>query len=122
MKAADQPGEGSHPRHRLDPVIYSPVRLSIMACLVAVEMAEFGFIRDSVEVSDSVLSKQMSNLEDARYVKVKKGYVASSTTPGCRPPPQAGGPSRLIWPRSQDRRDVAHPEQCPDPSDCRSTA
>lgn len=46
-----------------------------MACLVAAERAEFGFVRDTVEVSDSVLSKQVSSLEDAGYVKVKKGYV-----------------------------------------------
>ncbi len=75
MKTADRPGEGNHPRHRLDPVIFSPVRLSIVACLAAVEKAEFGFVRNTVEVSDSVLSKQVSNLEDADYVKVKKGYV-----------------------------------------------
>jgi hypothetical protein len=75
MKATERPGEGSHPRHQLDPVIYSPIRLSIVACLAAVERAEFGFVRDTVEVSDSVLSKQVSNLEHAHYVKVKKGYV-----------------------------------------------
>jgi DNA-binding MarR family transcriptional regulator len=66
---------GSHPRHRLDPVIHSPVRFSILACLAAAERAEFSFVRDTVEVSDSVLSKQVSILEDAGYVKVKKGYV-----------------------------------------------
>lgn len=67
--------EGCHPRHRLDPVIHSPVRFSIMACLSAADRAEFGFVRDTVEISDSVLSKQMSTLQDAGYVKVKKGYV-----------------------------------------------
>jgi DNA-binding MarR family transcriptional regulator len=67
--------ENGHARHRLDPVIHSPVRLSIVACLAAAERAEFGFVRDTVEVSDSVLSKQVSNLEEAGYVKVKKGYV-----------------------------------------------
>ena len=62
-------------RRRLDPVIHSPVRLSIMACLNATDRAEFGFVRDTVEVSNSVLSKQASNLEDAGYVKAKKGCV-----------------------------------------------
>ena len=52
-----------------------PVRYSIMALLAAADRAEFGFVRDHVEVSDSVLSKQMSSLEDAGYVKVRKGYV-----------------------------------------------
>jgi DNA-binding MarR family transcriptional regulator len=66
---------GVHPRHRLQPVLHSPVRLSIIACLVAAEKAEFGFVRDTVELSDSALSKQVSVLERAGYVKAKKGYV-----------------------------------------------
>jgi len=43
--------------------------------LAAAERAEFGFVRDNVEVTDSVLSKQMSSLEQAGYVKVSKGFV-----------------------------------------------
>ena len=64
-----------HPRHRLDPVIHSPVRLSIMACLAAADKAEFGFVRDTVEVSDSVLSRQVTLLAEAGYVRPRKGYV-----------------------------------------------
>jgi DNA-binding MarR family transcriptional regulator len=65
----------SHPRHELDDLLSHPVRFSIVALLAAADRAEFGFIRDQVEVSDSVMSKQMSALEDAGYVKVHKGYV-----------------------------------------------
>lgn len=65
----------SHPRHHLDETIHSPVRFSIMATLAAAERAEFGFVRDTVEVSDSVLSKHVSTLEKADYIHVKKGYV-----------------------------------------------
>lgn len=68
-------GGGNHPRHRLDELIHSPVRFSIMATLAASEQAEFGFVRDLVEVTDSVLSKQISLLEEAGYVLVRKGYV-----------------------------------------------
>lgn len=64
-----------HPRHELDDLLGHPVRYSIVALLAAAERAEFGFVRDHVEVSDSVLSKQMSALEEAGYVKVHKGYV-----------------------------------------------
>lgn len=67
--------EGQHPRHGLDELIHAPVRFSIMATLSAVERAEFSFVRDTVEISDSVLSKQISALEQAGYVKVTKGYV-----------------------------------------------
>jgi DNA-binding MarR family transcriptional regulator len=66
---------GTHPRHRLDDTIHSPVRFSIVATLAAVDRAEFKFVRDAVEVSDSVLSKQTSTLEQAGYVEVSKGYV-----------------------------------------------
>lgn len=66
---------GPHPRHRLDEVIHQPVRFSIVATLAASHEAEFSFVRDTVEVSDSVLSKQVAVLENAGYVAVRKGYV-----------------------------------------------
>ncbi|MEU2790535.1 transcriptional regulator [Streptomyces sp. NPDC007100] len=65
----------SHPRHRLNDVIHSPVRFSIVATLAASDRTEFPFLRDTVEVSDSTLSKHISVLETAGYVKVTKGYV-----------------------------------------------
>lgn len=64
-----------HPRHRLDDVIHAPIRFSIVATLSGVDEAEFAFVRETVEISASVLSKQVSVLESAGYVKVKKGYV-----------------------------------------------
>lgn len=66
---------GRHARHELDDVIHAPVRFSIVAALADVDEAEFAAVRDAVEVSDSVLSKQSARLEDAGYVKVRKGYV-----------------------------------------------
>ncbi|MEU4408717.1 transcriptional regulator [Streptosporangium sp. NPDC023963] len=65
----------SHPRHLLDDVIHSPVRFAIVALLAAADRAEFGYVRDTVEVTDSALSKQVATLEGAGYVKVIKGYV-----------------------------------------------
>jgi len=64
-----------HPRHRLNETIHAPVRFSIVATLAGADQAEFSFVRDTVEVSDSVLSKQVATLESAGIVKVKKGYV-----------------------------------------------
>ena len=52
-----------------------PVRFSIVAMLAAASRAEFSFVRDQVEVSDSMLSKQITALEQAGYVKVHKGFV-----------------------------------------------
>jgi DNA-binding MarR family transcriptional regulator len=65
----------SHPRARLDELIHVPVRLSIMAALAGVDRMEFPYLRDLVEVSDSLLSKHLTVLETAGYVQVAKGYV-----------------------------------------------
>jgi DNA-binding MarR family transcriptional regulator len=56
----------------LDPVIHAPKRLAAMAILVNSTTTDFGFLRDHLGVSDSDLSKQMSTLEKAGYVKVIK--------------------------------------------------
>ncbi|MEU8385674.1 transcriptional regulator [Streptosporangium sp. NPDC048865] len=60
---------------RLDPAIHAPTRLQIVSLLAAAEEAEFAFVRDSLEISDSVLSKHASALETAGYVKIRKGHV-----------------------------------------------
>jgi DNA-binding MarR family transcriptional regulator len=65
---------GTHPRYRLDEAIHAPVRLSVMAALAGAERVDFRYLRDLVEVSDSLLSKHMALLEEAGYVLVVKGY------------------------------------------------
>lgn len=66
---------GQHARHELDEVIHAPVRFSIVAALASVDEAEFSHVRDAIEISDSVLSKQAAQLEGAGYLKARKGYV-----------------------------------------------
>ena len=65
----------SHPRHALDDLLSHPVRFSIAALLAAASTVEFSFVRDHVEVTDSMLSKQVSALEQAGYLKVNKGFI-----------------------------------------------
>ncbi|MGJ6980587.1 winged helix-turn-helix domain-containing protein [Aestuariimicrobium soli] len=65
----------THARHQLDDTIHAPVRFSIVAALSKVDEADFATVRDAIEVSDSVLSKAVSVLEQAGYVKVRKGFV-----------------------------------------------
>lgn len=64
-----------HPRHGLAPLLSSAVRLSIVAALAPVEKAEFAYVRDLVEITDSALSKQVARLEEAGWVTVEKGRV-----------------------------------------------
>ncbi len=56
-------------------LIHASTRLSIVALLASTQWAEFAFVRDEVGISDSVLSKQITLLEQAGYIQVKKGYV-----------------------------------------------
>jgi DNA-binding MarR family transcriptional regulator len=64
-----------HPRHQVDEILTAPVRLSLIAALARLDDAEFGVLRESLEVSDSVLSKQAATLEAAGYLTARKGYV-----------------------------------------------
>lgn len=56
----------------LDASLHAPARLQIAAVLSRVEDAEFATIRDIIEVSDSVLSKHLSALVEAGYVRLRK--------------------------------------------------
>jgi DNA-binding MarR family transcriptional regulator len=60
---------------RFDDLIHQPTRLAIVSLLAATEWAEFKFVRDSVTLSDSALSKQLTTLEEAGYVEIRKGFV-----------------------------------------------
>lgn len=59
----------------IDTTLHAPVRLQIAAVLARVDEAEFAVLRDITEVSDSVLSKHLSALGDAGYVKLRKAPV-----------------------------------------------
>lgn len=65
----------------LDPLIHAPKRLAAMAMLDVSGQATFPALRERLAVSDSDLSKQMSALEAAGYVEVRKsGHGRGSTT------------------------------------------
>lgn len=59
----------------LDLTIHPPTRLQICALLAGADWVEFATVRDAVGVSDSVLSKQSRVLEEAGYIRVRKGAV-----------------------------------------------
>ena len=59
----------------IDLILHPPARLQIAALLARVSDAEFATIRDIVEVSDSVLSKHLSALGEAGYVRLRKAAM-----------------------------------------------
>ena len=62
---------------QFDTIIHAPNRLQICAFLSPLADAEFPKLRDTLAVSDSVLSKHLRVLEEAGYVKIKKATVES---------------------------------------------
>jgi len=57
---------------RFDELIHPSTRLSLVTVLAAADWAEFAFLRDQLELSDSALSKQLSTLEEAGYVQIER--------------------------------------------------
>lgn len=57
---------------RFDELIHPSTRLSIVALLASTDWAEFSFVRDRLELSDSALSKQFTTLEEAGYITVER--------------------------------------------------
>ncbi|MFD2422136.1 winged helix-turn-helix domain-containing protein [Amycolatopsis pigmentata] len=59
----------------LDRLLSDPTRLAIMSVLCAVEWCEFAFLRDSVSLSDSALSKQLTTLKNDGQIEQRRTYT-----------------------------------------------
>lgn len=55
-----------------DELIHPATRLQIVSLLAAADWADFAFIRDQLDLSDSALSKQLSTLEEAGYLVIDR--------------------------------------------------
>ena len=60
----------------LDPVIHAPARLQLSALLAGVDEMEFATARETLDVSDSVLSKHLAQMQEAGYVRLRKAALA----------------------------------------------
>ncbi|GAA3966643.1 transcriptional regulator [Gordonia caeni] len=57
---------------RFDELIHPSTRLALVAALASTDWAEFAFLKDRLELSDSALSKQLTTLEKAGYVATER--------------------------------------------------
>ena len=57
---------------RFDELIHPSTRLSIVALLAATDWVDFAFVRDTLGLSDSALSKQFTTLETAGYIGIER--------------------------------------------------
>jgi DNA-binding MarR family transcriptional regulator len=60
---------------QIDDVIHSRIRLAIMSVLMAVDEAEFIYLREKVGATDGNLSVHLKKLEEAKYISVKKSFA-----------------------------------------------
>ncbi|MBJ7608175.1 MAG: transcriptional regulator [Candidatus Dormibacteraeota bacterium] len=62
----------SHPSRRLDDAVHQRTRLGILAVLCEGGRADFAYLRDTLELTDGNLSRNLSRLEEAGYLTMEK--------------------------------------------------
>lgn len=60
---------------QLDEIIHSRIRLAIVSVLIAVDEAEFNFLKEKVNTTDGNLSVHLRKLEEAGYLTVRKEFA-----------------------------------------------
>jgi DNA-binding PadR family transcriptional regulator len=60
----------------LDPIVHGQLRLAIMSLLAAVEDADFKYLKEKTGSTDGNLGANLAKLEEAKYIAVKKKFVA----------------------------------------------
>lgn len=56
-------------------LIHAPTRLSLMSLMSATRWIEFGRLRQSLQLTDSALSKQVTTLEQAGFIMVHRNGI-----------------------------------------------
>jgi DNA-binding MarR family transcriptional regulator len=64
----------SHPTRRLDPAIHQPARLGILTAACETKRIDFVSLRDLLDLTDGNLSRHLTTLETAGYVKIDKAF------------------------------------------------
>jgi len=59
----------------IDRIIHEPARLMILACLSAVESADFIFLLNQTGLTQGNLSFHLSKLEESDYVAIEKKFI-----------------------------------------------
>ena len=69
----------THPAQKLDDTVHQRVRLGILAVLSEARRADFGYLREALELTDGNLSRHLAVLEEAGLVKVEKKLEGKRT-------------------------------------------
>jgi DNA-binding MarR family transcriptional regulator len=66
-------GSAAHPTNGLDETVHQRHRLGILT-IAAEARAEFSYLRDALGLTPGNLSRHLTVLEEAGFIKVDKGY------------------------------------------------
>ena len=68
-----------NPIEHLNKIFDSRVRLGIMSAVMVNDEVNFNDLKELIQVTDGNLASHLKTLEEAAYIKVKKGFIGRKT-------------------------------------------
>jgi DNA-binding MarR family transcriptional regulator len=68
----------------LDPLIHAPIRLGVLSILMAVDEADFIYLRDQTGATEGNLSTHLSRLEEAGLIQITKTFFKKRPRTICK--------------------------------------
>ena len=68
----------------LDPILHNELRLKIMVALDSLDDADFVYLKELTKSTSGNLSVQLSNLEEAGYIKISRSGEGRGSHTVCR--------------------------------------
>jgi DNA-binding MarR family transcriptional regulator len=72
----------------LDPLLHNELRLKLMVALDSLDNADFVYLKELTKATSGNLSVQISNLEEAGYIKVSRSGEGRGSHTVCRISPK----------------------------------
>ncbi|MEO8172751.1 MAG: transcriptional regulator [Sediminibacterium sp.] len=68
-----------NPIEHLNKIFDSRIRLGIMSAVLVNDEVNFNDLKELIQVTDGNLASHLKTLEEAVYIKVKKGFIGRKT-------------------------------------------
>lgn len=68
-----------NPIEHLNKIFDSRIRLGIMSAVLVNDEVNFNDLKELIQVTDGNLASHLKTLEEAAYIKVKKGFIGRKT-------------------------------------------
>lgn len=68
-----------NPIEHLNKIFDSRIRLGIMSATLVNTEVNFNELKELIQVTDGNLASHLKTLEDAAYIKIKKGFIGRKT-------------------------------------------